>query len=160
MEKVNYVKGGLAGVGAYLSAKLGILWPVLLMLLVVMVVDYSTGMLAAKKENDIQSKKVMWGIVKKVLYGVAVAVAMVVDWTIFTVASTMDIAIPLTTFFGFLVAIWLIINELISILENLTRMEVPLPGFLLKVVSNFKIAIENSGDKVADNVDSNLLKKE
>ena len=102
----------------------------------------------------------MWGIVKKVLYGVAVAVAMVVDWTIFTVASTMDIAIPLTTFFGFLVAIWLIINELISILENLTRMEVPLPGFLLKVVSNFKIAIENSGDKVADNVDSNLLKKE
>lgn len=152
MENMNTIKGVFAGVIAFLSAKLGILGPILLMLLMVMVIDYCTGMLAGLKEHNIQSRKGMWGIVKKLLYGVAVAVAMIVDWTILTVAESMSFEVPLTTFFGLLVAVWLIINELISILENLTRMEVPLPAFLIKVVSKFKVVVENSGDKLSDTI--------
>jgi phage-related holin len=81
-----------------------------------------------------------------------VAVAMVVDWTIINVASSLNFNIPTTTFFGLLVTIWLIINELISILENLTRLDVPMPSFLINVVSNFKVVVEKNGDKLADQV--------
>lgn len=159
MEKTNYIRAFIASIGAYLSIKLGVLLPVLVMLTVVMVIDYSTGILDAKKCGEINSKTGMWGIVKKLLYGVAVAVGMVVDWTILQVASNLGINIPVGTFFGLLVAIWLIVNELISILENLTRLEVPLPSFLLKVVQNFKVVVEKGGDNLANTVDSNAKKE-
>jgi toxin secretion/phage lysis holin len=160
MEKVNTAKVLMASIGAYLSVKLGILLPVLIMLTIVIVTDYGTGILSAQKRGETNSRTGMWGIVKKLLYGVAVAVGMVVDWTILNVASSLGINIPVATFFGLLVAIWLIINELISILENLTRLEVPLPPFLLKVVSSFKVAVEKSGDTLANTVENNINKEE
>ena len=85
---------------------------------------------------------------------------MIVDWTIINVAQAIDINIPMTTFFGLLVSIWLIINELISILENLMKLDVPLPTFLIKVVSNFKIAVENSGEVLADTIDKSGKKND
>jgi toxin secretion/phage lysis holin len=152
MEKMNMVNGIIASIGAFLSAKLGILYIVLPLLMLVMVADYFTGMLAAKKEGVTNSKTGMWGIVKKLLYGVEVAVAMVVDWTVINVASSLGFNIPTATFFGLLVTIWLIINELISILENLTRLDVPMPTFLINIVANFKVVVEKNGDKLADQV--------
>lgn len=147
------IKGIIATAGAIISAKLGVLSYILPLLMVVMIADYCTGMLAAKKQGTTNSRTGMWGIVKKTMYGVEVAVAMVVDWTIINVASNLGISIPTTTFFGLLVSIWLIINELISILENLTKLETPMPAFLVKVVQNFKIVVENSGDELADKVE-------
>lgn len=146
MEKVNVIKGVLSGLLAAISAKLGILGPMLLALTCVMLVDYITGMLASKKENVISSKKGMWGIIKKVLYIVVVGIGMLMDWLILQMAGELGIQIPLTTFFGLLVAVWLIINEVISILENLTRLEVNMPAFLINVVKHFKVAIEKKGE--------------
>lgn len=155
MKKITGFKACIAAIGAFLSAKLGILYIVLPILMLVMIIDYSTGMLAGKKEGNINSKTGMWGLIKKLLYGVEVVVGMVVDWTIINVASSLGITIPVATFFGLLICIWLIINELISILENLTRLEVPLPSFLVNVVSNFKVVVESSGDNLADKVINN-----
>ena len=152
MEKINYVKAIIATIGAFLAEKLGILWIIIPMLLACSIVDYITGMLAAKKEGVISSKTGMWGIVKKLLYYIEVAIAILIDWTIINVAKSIGVEVPITTFFGLLVAIWIMINELVSILENLTRLETPMPSFLVRIVSNFKIAVEKSGDKLADSV--------
>lgn len=154
MDKYNVIKAVLSGAMAAISAKLGILGPMLLALTGVMIVDYITGMLASKKENNISSRVGMWGIVKKLLYIVVVGVGMLMDWLILTTAESMGVHIPLATFFGLLVAVWLIINELISILENLTRMEIPMPGFLLTIVQHFKVAVESKGDELADITDN------
>lgn len=113
MDKYNVIKAILSGAVAAISAKLGILGPMLLALTGVMIVDYITGMLASKKENNISSRVGMWGIVKKLLYIVVVGVGMLMDWLILTTAESMGVHIPLATFFGLLVAVWLIINELI-----------------------------------------------
>ena len=45
--------------------------------------------------------------------------------------------------FGLLVIIWLILNELLSILENAGRMGVNLPSFLVKVLSEIQSEIED-----------------
>ena len=68
------------------------------------------------------------------MYAVVVSVAMISDWIIINVAERIGVNIPLTTFFGLLVAIWLIVNECISILENLIKLEVPMPNFLTAVL--------------------------
>ncbi|MDS0524999.1 phage holin family protein [Clostridium sp. SHJSY1] len=150
IEKINTIKILISSIGAFLSAKLGILYIMIPLLMVVMIVDYLTGMLSAKKERKTNSKTGMWGIIKKLLYGVEIAVAMIVDWTIINLANGLGISIKVTTFFGLLVTIWLVINEIVSILENLTRLDVPLPSFLVKVVSNFKIVIESNGEKMVE----------
>ncbi len=151
MERVYcYFKLFIAGIGAFLSAKLGLLYIVLPFLIVAMVVDYLTGRAASKKEGTINSKVGAWGIFKKLMYGVEVLVGIIVDWLIINVTTAIGINMPTVTFFGLLVAIWLIINELTSILENLVRLEVPMPPFLVKIVSNFKVAVEKSGDSLAE----------
>lgn len=155
MENITYIKGIIAAVAAFFSAKLGILGPILVALMGVMVVDYLTGMTASKKEGSIDSKKGMWGILKKVTYMIVVGVGMLMDWLILTTAESLGAEIPLQTFFGLLVAIWLIINELISILENLTRIGTPMPDFLVRLVKSFKVSVENSADKLADVVEQN-----
>ncbi|MBE6072025.1 MAG: phage holin family protein [Clostridium butyricum] len=159
-EKAIILKSTLVTIAAYLSSKLGILSPIIVMLIIVLIIDYLTGMLSAFQSNVLNSKTGLWGIVKKLLYGVAVAVGMIVDWTIINVAEVVNINMRMTTFFGLLVAIWLIINELISILENLMKLDVPLPSFLIKVVSSFKMVVENSGDSLADTIDKNNKKND
>lgn len=154
MENIKLIKSIVAGVGAFLSAKLGLLYIVLPFLLVVMVVDYITGLTASKKECKTNSRTGMWGIVKKLMYGVEVLVGITVDWLILNITETIGIEVPTVTFFGLLVAIWLIINELISILENLIRLETPMPGFLVKIVSSFKVAVEKSGDNLVNKIDT------
>lgn len=152
MEKENFIKLVISSIGAYLSNKLGILFPILMLLMFVMVVDYSTGMIKARYLGEIESRKGMWGVIKKAMYAVVVAVAMVSDWVIINMAERVGINIPLTTFFGLLVAIWLILNECISILENLIKLEVPIPPFLRSLVSRLKIVVEVQGDKGVDSV--------
>lgn len=154
MEHIKLIKSIAAGVGAFLSAKLGLLYIVLPFLLVVMVIDYITGLTASKKECKTNSKTGMWGIVKKLMYGVEVLVGITVDWLILNITETIGIEVPTVTFFGLLVAIWLIINELISILENLIRLETPMPQFLVKIVSSFKVAVEKSGDNLVNKIDA------
>ena len=150
MDKYNVIKAVLSGAVAAVSARLGILGPMLLALTGVMIVDYITGMLASKKENSISSQRGMWGIIKKMLYVVVVGVGMLMDWLILTTADSMGVHIPLATFFGLLVAVWLIINELISILENLTRLGTPMPAFLLTIVQHFKVVVESKGDELTN----------
>ena len=51
-----------------------------LVLLVVMVLDYITGMTKAWNAGELSSRVGLWGILKKVGYLVIVGVACVVDW--------------------------------------------------------------------------------
>ena len=44
-----------------------------------------------------------------------------------------------------IITVWLIINELISILENLGEMGVPLPSFLTSMIKTLKSKVEEQG---------------
>ena len=154
MEKINYIKALLAGFGAWLGCKLGILGPIILVLLVVETTDYGTGMLSAKYLGKWNSRTGIWGIVKKLLYAVVVAIAMICDWCILEVAKQLGIVIPIGTFFGLLTALWLIFNEIISIMENLAKMETKLPPFLSKFVIKFSKLLEQQGEKLIDSIEN------
>ncbi len=153
------IKAAVAAIGAFLSARLGILYPVLMLLTGLMVIDFISGMAASKKEaleypddkaKGWSSKKGVQGIYKKLGYVLAIAVAISVDWLIFNVAGNMKIEVPASTFFGLLTAIWFVINELLSILENAGRMGAPFPDFLKKVIAMLKIGVEKQGNALID----------
>lgn len=160
-EYVIAVQGALAAAGAFLSAKLGMLFPVLLVLMSMMILDYITGMLASKREaldhpDDSNygwsSKKGATGIIKKVGYLCVIAVAMVVDYVIVSVAGDLGMQIAVKAFFGLLVAVWYLLNELLSIIENAGRMGANVPEWLRRYIAVLKDKIDSecdSGDKVS-----------
>lgn len=131
----------LASVGAYFRQ---LSFPVLL-LIIAMVLDYATGMTAAWIKGELSSKTGTIGILKKLGYMVAVAVAVVVDMIIRSAMETAGISTDYPNIFALLVTFWLTLNELISILENLDEIGVPVPDFLVKIIRKLKQATEEKG---------------
>lgn len=149
------IQAAATAVIAWLSARLGILLPVLCVLLTAMVLDYITGMLASKREAlehpddpayGWSSRRGAEGIIKKVGYLCIIAAAMIVDYIILSVAAQAGIEIALKAFFGLLVAVWYILNELLSIIENAGRMGAPVPDWLAKYVAVLKNKIDAQAD--------------
>ena len=134
---------------------LGIVAVPIIILIVAMIIDYVTGMLSAWLNAELSSKKGIKGIVKKVSYLALVAVAMIVDWLICCGLQQINVDIKYTVFFAVLVAVWLIINELISVLENLSRMGVPIPNFLKKLIDKLKNTVDES-----EREDKNYVQKD
>ena len=126
-----------AGVSAYFQA---IALPVM-MLVAVMLGDYVSGMTKAWMKSEISSRVGLMGIIKKLCYLMLVAVAVVVDWVIFGTMRAIGLEFDLSIF-GLTVTVWLIINEIISILENLSGIGVPLPEFFRKAVGKLRVNVE------------------
>lgn len=154
-EYAVLLQGALAAAGAFLSDKFGILFPVFCLLLGMMVLDYVTGMWASRIEaiehpNDPDygwtSKKGAKGIAKKVGYLSAIAVALVVDYVILNVSGAIGIDIPVSAFFGLLVAIWYLLNELLSITENAGRMGADVPEWLRKYIAVLRDTIDKKAE--------------
>lgn len=147
MENVNAVKVFVTGAIAWISAKMGILAPILLTLFGIVIADWITGCCASRYEKKpLSSKRGYEGIIKKLSYFVAVGVALILDWLIISVASYIGIEISVKAMFSILISVWLILNEMLSILENLNRMEIKLPSFLQKAIVLFIGKVEQQGD--------------
>lgn len=146
-KKIIIEKLSISFIGGWLGGKLGLVYPALLLLCILMIFDYISGMLASKKEaikypNNKEygwsSKKSIIGIYKKVGYILTIIVAVSVDYLLFKFAAEMGIAFESKTIFGLLVTVWLVINELLSILENAGRMGVQLPTFITYILIELK----------------------
>ena len=140
------ISAALATISCYLSA----LFIPVMILVVVMTLDYITGMSVAWHNAKLSSKKGISGIIKKVGYLVLVIVGMVVDWSVMYWLASFGAGEVYQFSFGALVAFWLTMNELISILENLEALKVPVPKFLTKVVKRLKVTAEKAAEKTAD----------
>lgn len=145
----------LAGTIAWLSNKLGILFPLLGVLCGFMAVDYITGMLASKAESidhpsdplyGWSSKKGAKGILKKVGYMCVIAVAIAVDYLIVVAAERIGIEAHSSVFFGLWATVWYILNELLSILENAGRMGANVPEWLARYIATLKDKIDKEGN--------------
>jgi phage-related holin len=66
----------------------------------------------------------------------------VIDYVIATVSDRLSIQMPVTALFGLLVAVWYLLNELLSIIEIAGRMGAPVPEWLSKYIAVLKDKIE------------------
>ena len=129
----------VAGASAYFQ----IIAIPLIVLTIVMLIDYITGMLSAYVNAELSSRKGIVGILKKISYFSLVCVGIAIDYILYSALSQIGIQSDVTMFFGLTVTVWLIINELISILENLSKLDVPIPKFLTSVIKKLKTSVEN-----------------
>lgn len=143
--KDNIIQATVSVAIGALAAYFNVLLVPLTILIVVMIIDYATGMTSAWKSGKLESKTGLIGILKKLSYLVLVCVGGVVDYLIGAGLATAGIEFS-SYYFGLIVAVWLIINELISILENLSELGTPIPKFLVNIVRRLKNTVESKTD--------------
>ena len=156
MRETFYLITGLISAAiAYVSGKMGILVPLLGVLLLMMMVDYITGMVASKKEAlehpgdpayGWSSAKGFNGIIKKFSICTVVTVAICLDYIIATITEQMHIDPPKMAVIGLLVTAWFLLNEMLSVIENAGRMGADVPDWLIRYIAVLKRKIDDTAD--------------
>lgn len=147
MEQATYIKAAITAVFAFLTSLLGVLALPVVLMVICNIIDYVTGLLASPyRKEDINSYKSIRGIAKKVCMWLLVVVGAVIDQLIIYAGDTVGYTMPFTFLVACIVAIWIICNEIISILENITDMGVTVPGFLKPLIEHIKSQVEDKVD--------------
>ncbi len=132
---------------AALSAYFRELAAPLLLLLAVMALDWISGISAAWVNRRLDSRIGLTGIVKKVGYLLVVAVGMTLDYLICLLGERFGLTLEDHFFVGLLVILWLVINECISVLENVDEMGLPVPDFVKRLLERLRRHAEENGQR-------------
>lgn len=146
--KEKLTKALLSGAGAAISIYFDAMAVPLCVLTAAMAADYVSGVAAAWFAGELNSKKGKHGAIKKVCYMLLVFAAALCDWLAACGINYLGIEYKSEFYFGILVAVWLILNELLSILENCTQIGLPIPKFMKPLAERLKIMVEkNQSDR-------------
>ncbi len=154
MEKIKAVFATIFGA---LSSLFGVLAIPIVLLVLCNVIDYITGLAAVRyRKQQISSYTSIKGITKKVCMWLLIVVGAIIDQLILYACAEIGFKTPFTFAIACVVAIWLICNEIISILENINDIGVPMPAFMNKVVQSIKSQIEDrTGPEGKTNIKEN-----
>lgn len=148
MNKENIIKGTITSTMGFLTALFGSLTIPLLLLLGSNIIDYFSGVMASTyRGQKINSARGIEGIAKKVCMWLLVIVGAMVDQLGAYATDMFGFTLGISHLFASIVAIWIVCNEIISILENITDMGVPVPSFLTPLVEKIKSQVESTTDK-------------
>lgn len=130
-----------------LTAWLGLLAIPVYILVILNVADYATGIVAAPYRGEKRSSAIGFrGIAKKICMLGLVGLGAVLDWLLAFAVGSLGITLPFSYLVGIVVAIWLICNEIVSILENMGDIGVELPPFLMVLVKWIQKTTEDKAD--------------
>jgi len=140
MDKVKVI---VTAVLAAISSFLGVLYVPVMLLVLFNVIDYITGLCAAKNRGQkISSYQGIHGIAKKVAMYLLIMVAWGIDMLLISTGEMLGVSSPLKFAIACVVSVWLVLNEALSIIENMIDMGVPMPPFLKPLIENLKTKVE------------------
>lgn len=121
--------GFLSIIGGAISQLYGGWTSAMTLLVILMISDYCTGILASIKEKgfkSLKSQKSFWGIIRKVLMMLSVLIGHHVD-----IVMNTNVVMVASIYFWYG-------NEIISLAENFNRLGVSLPDVLMDKISILK----------------------
>lgn len=144
----NLIQIGFAAVGGWLGWALGGLDGFLYALIAFVVIDYITGIMCAVVEKKLDSAVGFRGIFKKILIFAMVAAGHLLDTHILGGGSALRTAI----------IFFYIANEGLSLLENTTRLGLPVPEKLKEVLAQLhNVKSEAKEDEPTEPGDSEYI---
>lgn len=153
---MDKVKATVVAVTSALMSWLGILAVPVLLLVGCNIMDYVTRLMAEACKGEVSSEKSIKGIIKKICQWLLVVVGWIVDVIIQYAAQVAGVGLHIPFIVATVVAVWLVVNELISILENIIDIGVKIPPFLLPVVKYIKKQTESAAQIKEDSVDEDI----
>lgn len=142
---MDKVKATVIAALSVLMSWLGILAIPVFLLVGCNLIDYATGLVAAKYRQDggISSYKSIRGIFKKIGMWLLIIVGAFMDILIQYAVECVGLGLTVPFVVATVVAVWLVVNEIISILENLIDIGVNMPPFLMPIVKYIKKQVED-----------------
>lgn len=161
MDNLKVIKMVFITLGSALASCLGILAAPLLMMVCCNIIDWISGLMAAPRRGQkISSDMARDGMIRKIALWLLVVVGVIVDQLLLYAASTLAIEVHVRFLVACIVSVWIICNELLSILENLNDCGVKIPAFLVPLVKHIRTQVEDTaGYKESEdpNTDTNEL---
>ena len=148
-EKAKEIKAIIAMVLAFFTALWGwVGWVVVIWMLLILL-DYITGSMAAKREKNWSSEIARDGLWHKAGEIFAVLVAALCDIALRVITERAGIKIPfeIGPMLTPIVLLWYILTEVGSIIENCGRLGAPMPEWFKKRVEQYKDAIDKTQEK-------------
>lgn len=153
---MHKVKGLATAVISALMSWLGILAVPVFLMVGCNVIDYITGLLAVPyRTESISSYKGIRGIIKKVGMWILVLIGAWIDVLLNYAIECAGVDFSLPFVVATVVAVWLVVNEMISILENMLDIGVHMPPFLLPVVRYIKKQVEDKAAIASEKEEEN-----
>ena len=130
----NKIHNIISCITGLLSIFFGDFWFLFVFLLILNIIDNITGFLKARYLGQISSKKASYGIMKKFLMWLLIVMSFGIGVVFFKIGKIIDINLSITLFIGWFVLVHCIINEFISILENMIELDKGylVPNWLIK----------------------------
>lgn len=148
MKKVIVKANTLWGMTVTLFASVfGEYWYMFVAFLALNVLDYITGLAKAKFSHTENSNKGAKGIVKKVGYWVVIAIAFFIALSFENMGMIIGVNLGFTQLVGWITLATFLINEMRSVLENLIKIGVDVPQFLVK---GLEVAAEVAEDEMKE----------
>lgn len=145
----NLIKILVTVIGGWLAAETKAVLPVMIILIILMMLDYTSRLISAWKSGTLNSEKGAKGIAKKIGYLLIICCGMCLDFIITYSADHIGIEVSNKLLLGLIVTIWYCINELISIIENVGEFS-PVPEWLAKRIENIKNSVAEKGSEEDD----------
>lgn len=140
------IKNTVAAIIAAFFSFFGLLAVPLLLLPLCNIIDWVTGISASRIQKVNYEREISYaGICKKVSMYLLIIVGWVLDLLIEYVMVNMSIPFALPNIVACFVAVWLVLNELISITENIDVIGVHVP-FLSPIMHLIKDKVEDAAD--------------
>lgn len=131
----------------------GIYGPVIICVLVAICMDVVSGLVASMASGEKISSKVGWvGFWKKMALILALAFGIFMDSFIPILLGTIALELPFTMPIGTIVGCYIVINEAISIIENINKAApTALPKWIKKLLEGAGKAIDDGGGENGKN---------
>lgn len=147
MKKIKWFSSLICGLIATFTKQYGLL---ITLVAVAVVFDTASGMIADKiNGKPIDSKTGTKGFWKKVALLVGLFFGFFLDWFIPIMLTHISIALPFDMPFALIICFYIVLNESISICENLYEANPSiLPGWIVKIlgVAKSKLEEDNKND--------------
>lgn len=137
------IKTAVVGLLAAAASMLGCLAVPLGLLVLCNIADYITGIIAAPYRGEARnSSRGFAGIVRKVCMWLLVGVGAVLDTLLAYLQQSTGLGLPFSFAVACVVCVWLLVNEMISIVENIDALGVRVP-FLMPVIHWLRKKVES-----------------
>lgn len=133
-----------ATAGGFVAAWFGHVWELAALVFVSIMLDYITGLLAGRATEGLNSKRAKKGLFKKVGFFSLMVLGFFLDVAFNEfVALGFSFEIPFSLPIGLIISVWIVMTEAISICENIQKLGVDIPPWLL----NLLVKSKNDSDK-------------
>lgn len=132
--KIDTIQYVISVIGAFLVGIVGGYDAIFSMLLVLVLADIITGFIHACYNKEISSKVLRRGLVNKVLYIMFIWIGVLADKVLYDITGSYITIADKTFLIRDVIVIYLILEELISVLENAANIGLPVPAWLRSIL--------------------------